>query len=245
MKSIAPSILELVEMFPFVTTTIIAKHLKYEYWVKDHNKSLVNVNASLDNLYKKGRISKANIQVTNNFKIVVYRRKHLRQGEKAVSFAHFPHDQAVISVLMGLWMNGYDVRWGGQSNCDGVINGTIALEVDRGNHNKTDLEKQAKKYDEKYSQYEKILYVSHPRNVASEEVFEDGTQKRKDINQEIRNNQLRQQKRLRKRIQAFSLPRRLKDKLYFATYADASDSSSDPLKEKVWQTLGGTNTTVL
>lgn len=213
-------ILELIDMFPWITPELIAKHIESEVWMKDSEYAYVKAYNHLRSLEKQGKI------VVASSERKIYRRKG---SDKRVGMFYFHHNQAVISVLMNLYLKGYDVNYSGAKNSDGLI-GKIALEVDRGNHTKNaDIEKQITKYGE---DIEKVLFVSFPKYAIRQ------SEKDQDV-------QFSEMNRLRKKIQSLNLPKRLTSKLYFATYIEASTPLKDPLKEKVWKTLCGKNTSVV
>lgn len=214
---------ELLDIVPWLTPELVAKHIESDVWLKEKDYAYVKAYNQLLSLEKQGRI----IVASSERKI--YRKKG---RDRRVGMFYFHHNQAVISILINQYLAGYDVQYAGVKNCDGMIrrgSESIALEVDRGNHTKnSDLENQIMKYDN----VDKILFVSFPRYAISDS----------EKNQEL---QFSEMNKLRKKIQELNLPKCKTSKLYFATYVEASNPTVDPLGERVWKNLGGKNVSVI
>lgn len=219
------------ELFPFITPKIIGKHLFTEQWLQSKTRSCIHGHSACKSLVKQERLVRANGPEA------IY----LRKGkDKRVGRQYFFHNQAVFSVLMNLDLHGHVVKYGGldqkNPNSDGIVwalDGIfpMPIEVDTGNHGAKALHDQIMKYDN--SPFTKILYITYPTRV-----YNHGDDENLD-------QQLFQEKNLRRKMKTHKIPHELRCKILSTTYVQASDPNVDPLTAKIWRTLNGTYTTVL
>lgn len=208
---------------PYITPSVVARHLKPEIWSENRKRAYNNAHSSLQNMVKSGYL---NYDRDTN----VYYPKGISSPRGTDYLAH---NEAVIAFVANCYVKGYDVKYGGRGNSDALVNGKIAVELDRRNHtsNKA-LRNQVEKYEDR-EDIEKVAYISFPGKCKPESVKYD------------KDPQYLKSKSLRKKIQSFRLNNKLKKKLVFATYVEATESNCDPLEEKIWQDIKGNYVNVL
>ncbi len=225
MKHVVSTILDVLQICdcPYITASVVARQLKPEIWAEDRKKAYTNAYGSLRSMTRSG-----SLKYDTDSNVFLLPGIGPPRGTD-----YLDHNEAVIAFVVNAYVNGYDVKYGGIKNADAIVNGKIAVELDRRNHtgNKA-LRNQVEKYEEK-DEIEKVLYVSFPGKCKPAVVkFE-------------KEPQLLKSKSLRKKIQSYRLNNKLKKKLLFATYVEATDPYADPLKEKVWFDIKGKNVDVI
>lgn len=203
-------IISVARHIPWFTAVLVAKHIDGK-WSENNENALNRAWSILNFLLRKGEIEKL-----KNTDKLVFTLKNNRQRT-----GDFDHNHAVISVLMNAFFNGHSIWYGGRKKSDGIINEKIAIEVDRGNHSIEDLKNQILKYTD---DIDKILYISFPKHAVMES--ESNTQL-----------QIGERDDLIRKVKRIKLTRKIRKKLFFATYLDATNPDCDPLREKVWHKL--------
>jgi len=222
-------------MLPFITPKIMGKHLFTSHWLKDRMEASRLASTTMNVLVRTRRLIRA------KSKDAIY----LRLGkDKRIGMQYFFHNQALNSFLVNLDLHGYAVKYGGLNekfpNSDGILYvddrhcmglDPVAIELDTGCHGPLAIHEQIMKYEKSPFRY--ILYVTYPTSY-----YYNG-------NDENYEQQAEQEKNLRRKMKTHKIPKELREKILSTTYAQATDPTRDPLKEKIWRTLNGTYTTVL
>lgn len=213
-----------LEFVPWLTPTIVGKHLWPELYVRGgepRKQAIQHAYMYLTRLEERGVLVRADSADL----IFIKKGRDKRIGHK-----NFPHNQAVISFLINCYMHGYKVKYGGDAQCpsaDGIVwaNGKkIYIETDRNHHGPKALNDQMMKFLDKT--FHVILYFVYPQGKVSSKTREDKTL------------QWDMEKAFRKKMNKHDIPQNLKNRILSSTYTQCSDPFTEPMTATIWREGG-------